>query len=109
MLQDQTRTCPFNLLAYLGAFGRIEGWFSFDAAVLFAAYQQITSADCPPGDTLEIGVHHGLSAIAIAALRGMNHSFVAVDLFEDLQAQNESRSGHGNREVFERSLRMFYP
>jgi len=98
----------FNLLDYLGAFGRIEGWFSFDAAVLFAAYQQVTSADCPPGDTLEIGVHHGLSAIAIAALRGTTHSFVAVDLFEGLQAQNESRSGDGNRKIFEQNLRTFY-
>lgn len=95
------------LQTYLGAFHSIEGWFSFDAALLFMAYTQVL--EVPRGDVLEIGVHHGLSSIAVAALRGPGRKFVGVDLFEELQNQNVSRSGYGNRAAFERNLREFYP
>jgi hypothetical protein len=92
---------------YLSAFHSIHGWFSFDAALLFMAYTQVL--DIPPGDVLEIGVHHGLSSIAVAALRGPSRQFFAIDLFDELQDQNVSRSGQGNRAIFEGNMREFYP
>jgi len=95
------------LLRYLEAFHSIEGWFQFDAALLFMAYNQLAAAHGVRGDTIEIGVHHGLSAIAVAALAARR--FYAVDLFEELQSQNVSRSGGGSRATFESNMRRFYP
>jgi hypothetical protein len=97
------------LQAYLSGFARIEGWFQYDAALMFMAYSQIMARCGVVGHTLEIGVHHGLSAIAIAALRGPDRLFYAIDLFEDSQGKNVSGSGGGNRTVFERNMREFYP
>jgi hypothetical protein len=76
------------------------GMFSFDAALLFASYNQLIATHGIRGPTLEIGVHHGASAIAIASLRGPGAAFVAIDLFEELQESNVSRSGRGDRAIF---------
>lgn len=97
------------LQAYLAAFNRIEGWFQFDAGLMFIAYNQFLAERGIAGDTLEIGVHHGLSAILVAALRGPGRRFYAVDLFEELQERNLSGSGQGDRLLFERNMRSFYP
>lgn len=96
------------LRAYLDAFDWLGGWFSFDAALLFMAYHQLLAADGDAGDVLEIGVHHGLSAIAVAALRGAGRRLIAVDLFEELQAHNGSHSGGGSRSVFLTHMRRFF-
>jgi hypothetical protein len=102
-------TVTDNFIAeYLRAFKSIEGWFSFDAALMFMAYNQLIADAGIAGDVLEIGVHHGLSAIGVASLRGPAGSFVAVDLFENLQAQNVSGSGSGNRQIFRRNMETFY-
>jgi hypothetical protein len=93
---------------YLQAFNSVEGWFSFDAALLFTAYNQLIAAHGIRGDVLEIGVYHGLSAIAVAALRGPGNFFYAVDLFEKMQDQNVSQSGIGNRQIYERNLQRFH-
>jgi hypothetical protein len=97
------------LQAYLAAFNSISGWFQFDAGLMFIAYNQFLAGRGIAGDTLEIGVHHGLSAILVAALRGPDRRFAAVDLFEELQERNLSGSGHGDRAVFERNMRRFHP
>jgi hypothetical protein len=99
---------PSFLLTYLDAFQRIEGWFSFDAALLFMAYNQLLASHGIASDVIEIGVHHGLSTIAIATLRGHGKHLYAIDLFEDLQTENVSRSGGGNRAVFERNMLEFF-
>ena len=96
------------LRSYLDAFDRIEGWFSPDAALLFMAYSEVLASAGVSGSVLEIGVHHGLSAIGIAATRGDGAEFVAVDLFDDLQAQNISASGSGSRRRFERNMAAFF-
>jgi hypothetical protein len=44
------------LQSYFEAFHRISGWFVFDAALMFIAYNQLIAADGVSGDTLEIGV-----------------------------------------------------
>jgi hypothetical protein len=96
------------LTRYLGAFRDIPGWFSPDACLIFMAYHQLLAAEGVLGDVLEIGVHHGLSAIGVAALRGDGRRFVAVDLFEELQSHNVSGSGLGNRAGFIRNMGRFY-
>jgi len=96
------------LLAYLDAFNRIEGWFQYDAGLMFMAYNQILARHKLCGDVLEIGVHHGLSTIAVASLRGPGGRLYAVDLFEDLQALNVSRSGAGDRTTFQQNMSAFY-
>jgi hypothetical protein len=101
---------PSFLQLYFEAFHTIHGWFTFDAALLFMAYNQFLAKQGVAGDVLEIGVHNGLSAIAVATLRGPSGKMYAVDLFEDLQAQNLSHSGVGsNRALFERNMRQFHP
>jgi SAM-dependent methyltransferase len=90
---------PFFSL-YRPLFESIEGMFSFEAALLMTAYAQIAAEVEERRDTLEIGVHHGLSAILVAALRGQGSKFVAIDLFDDMQDQNTSHSGSGSQQRF---------
>jgi hypothetical protein len=97
------------LQQYLEAFRSIEGWFTYDAALLFMAYNELIARQGITGDVLEIGVHHGLSAIATASLRGPGKRFYAVDLFEQMQEQNVSCSGAGNQAIFEQNMIRFYP
>ena len=73
---------PSFLQRYFDAFHRIQGWFVYDAALMFMAYNQLNAAHGIAGDALEIGVYHGLSAIAVAALRGPGRRMLATDLFE---------------------------
>lgn len=96
------------LQSYLAAFNSIQGYFTSDAALLFMAYNQLIKSENISGDVLEIGVHHGLSAIALAALRGERKQFVAVDLFDEMQDQNVSKSGAGSRQAFLRNMKKFY-
>jgi hypothetical protein len=96
------------LESYVAAFERIEGWFSRDAALMFMAYNEVAASQGIAGDVLEIGVHHGLSAIGLSAMRGDGARFVAVDLFEQFQQQNISASGQGSRRRFERNMAEFF-
>src|SRR6516165_7775401 len=86
----------------------IKGWFQFDAALLFWAYNQLIAAEGVTGHVLEIGVHHGRSAIATASLRGDGKLFHAIDLFDELQSQNQSGSGQGNRKAFLKNMQTFH-
>jgi hypothetical protein len=89
-------------------FSGIEGYVTFDAALLFFAYNQLVSSAGITGDTLEIGVHHGLSAVAVAAMSGESKQFFGVDLFDDLQVNNTSGSGKGNLAAFWRTMGLFF-
>jgi predicted O-methyltransferase YrrM len=99
---------PGFLQTYVDAFPSIQGFFTFDAALMFMAYNQLIRAEQIAGDVLEIGVHHGLSAIAIGALAAPGRRFVAVDLFDELQDHNESGSGAGNRAAFVQNMQRFF-
>jgi len=96
------------LQRYLQSFHRIEGWFDYDAALLFMKYNQLAFDSAALGNVLEIGVHHGLSTIAIAALRGPGKQLTAIDLFDDQQDKNVSSSGCGDRRRFDNNMREFY-
>lgn len=89
------------LESYFDAFDRIEGWFSVDAALLFMAYNEVIAEHGIAGDVLEIGVHHGLSAVALSAMRGDGAQLVAIDLFEQLQERN-------TRAHFVRNMTTFF-
>jgi hypothetical protein len=99
---------PAFLQTYVDAFPSIQGFFTFDAALMFMAYNQLSRSERIAGDVLEIGVHHGLSAIAIGALAAPGRRLVAVDLFDELQDHNESRSGAGNRAAFLQNMQRFF-
>src|SRR5437763_4755811 len=99
---------PSILQSYLNAFRRIEGWFVYDAALMFMAYNQLIAAAGISGDTLEIGVYYGLSAIAIAALRGDGRKMYAIDLFEQLGSSAAYGAGRSYRTVFEENMRSFF-
>jgi len=53
------------LQSYLDGFASIHVFFTFDAALTFIAYNQLIRSEGISGDVLEIGVHHGLSTIAV--------------------------------------------
>jgi len=100
---------PLSLTGYFAAMSTIDGWFQPDAALMFFAYNQLIAQQGVSGHVLEIGVHHGKSSIATAAMRGENSRFVAIDLFELLQSANISNSGSGNRRIFLENMRKFHP
>ena len=72
------------------------------------AYNQLIQSQGIWGDTLEIGVRHGLSSIAVASLRGAGRRFFAVDLFDESDSQNALPGGSGNRDAVVRNLKAFY-
>ena len=96
------------LQRYRASFRSIPGFFSFDAALLFIAYNQLIRERGISGNVLEIGVHHGLSTILIASLRGASKKCVAIDLFDQLQEQNTSGSGSGNQPTFLKNMANFH-
>lgn len=100
---------PSFLQKYLASFAEIDGWFQFDAALLFMAYSQLLRERGIAGGVLEIGVHHGLSSIAVASLRGPGACMYAVDLFENMQDRNISASGCGDKAIFLSNMARFYP
>lgn len=86
----------------------IEGWFSFEAAMLFAWIDDIQRSNDVRGHLFEIGVHHGKSAVLLAAMAGEGEHLGVCDLFET-QGDNLSGSGLGDREIFESNIRTLLP
>ena len=86
---------------------RIHGWFSPEAAMLFAWIDEIQKSNGLVGDVFEIGVHHGKTAAFLGAMLDPAREKLAVcDLFGE-QSRNVSGSGSGNRHVFERNLELY--
>jgi Methyltransferase domain len=98
-----------SLAHQLDCIARIPGWFSPDAAILFTAYNQLLRESDLAGDVLEIGVYHGKSAVLLASFPGKERSFVAIDLFEDLQSFDADGAGAvGMKEAFLQNLRAYH-
>jgi hypothetical protein len=95
------------LSRYLGAFDPIP-WFFPDACLMFLAYHQLVAEQGLAGDTLQIGVHHGLSAIAIGAMRGEGRRFVAIDDFDRVLPEHASPPGSGSRARLLETMGRFY-
>ena len=96
------------LQTYAATYNSIPGFFTMDAALMFLVYGQLATSQGIRGDVLEIGVHHGRSAIVVASIAAPGRKFVAVDLFDELQDRNLSGSGTGNRTEFSRNMSRFF-
>lgn len=84
---------------------RVHGWLSVEAAMLIAWIDEIQKSDGVAGDVFEIGVHHGKSALLLAALLRPGRETLGVcDLFAD-QSRNLSASGAGDRQIFEANMK----
>jgi hypothetical protein len=97
------------LQGYFERMPALPGWFLPDAALMFMAYHQLVSDRVVPGNTLEIGVFHGKSAIAVASLRGPAGTFTAIDVFDDLQSRDGSSRDVGIRGAFLANLGGSFP
>lgn len=85
----------------------IYGWFTLEAAMLFAWIDEIQKANGVVGDIFEIGVHHGKSAVLLGSMVQARREILGVcDIFSK-QTANVSRSGYGDREIFERNMSLF--
>jgi len=83
---------------------RIHGWFSPEAAMLFAWIDEIQKLNGIVGDVFEIGCHHGKSTVLIGAMVSARKERICVcDLFGD-QGANVSGSGQGDLEIFRRNM-----
>lgn len=78
----------------------ISGWFMPEAVRLFAWIDDIQKSLGVTGHLFEIGVHHGKSAVMLASMADEGESLRVCDLFGE-QGRNVSRSGGGDRAVFE--------
>jgi Methyltransferase domain len=97
------------LRRYFDRMNSLPGWFLPDAALMFMAYNQLVSDRAVPGNTLEIGVYHGKSAIAVASLRGDGGVFTAIDVFDDLQSRDGSSHDVGLKGVFLANMAASFP
>jgi hypothetical protein len=87
----------------------LPGWFLPDAALMFMAYHQLAADRVAPGNTLEIGVYHGKSSIAVASLRGEAGLFTAIDVFDDLQARDGSSHDVGLKSAYLANMAASFP
>jgi hypothetical protein len=98
-----------NLRTCLERLDPLQGWFFQDAAVLFAAYSQLVAEQGVRGNTLEIGVYHGKSAVAVASLRAESGTFTAIDVFDGLQARDGSSRDGGLKSAFLANMAASFP
>jgi Methyltransferase domain len=86
----------------------IGGWFTPEAAALFALLDDVQRSAGVTGDLFEIGAHHGKSAVVLCAMAQPSESVGVCDLFGQ-QALNLSASGSGERELLERNVTRVVP
>src|SRR5689334_12481645 len=83
----------------------VDGWFSFEAAMLIAILDEFQKENKIAGNIFEIGVHHGKSSIFFSNLLTESENLHICDLFGLLG--NASHSGDGNKEIFTRNMATF--
>ena len=96
-----------DLRAYARAFGSIHGAFTMDAALLFFAYATLNEDAGVSASVAEIGVHHGLSAIAVAATRGRG-GMIAIDAFGLTETPLASGGMTTDERIFRHNVARFY-
>ena len=84
--------------------GKIEGWFSNQAAYLIGSLDEIQQSLNIKGDIFEIGVHHGKSTVFFNHLINGSEKLNVCDIF-DSQDQNISNSGNGDLEIFLKNIK----
>ena len=82
---------------------RISGWFTREAAYLFALLNRAQNELDIQGDLFEIGTHYGRSARFLVEMLSPGETLGCCDLFAG-QDVNKSRSGFGDRQMFEQNL-----
>ena len=97
------------LQRYVERMESLPGWFLPDAALMFMAYNQLIAEQGLAGNTLEIGVYHGKSAVAVASLRGESGTFTAIDVFDDLQSRDGSSRDVGMKGAFLATMAASFP
>jgi hypothetical protein len=97
---------PDSTLDLMTKTRHIDGWFSLEAGMLFAWIDEIQKQNGVPGNIFEIGVHHGRSAVLLGSMLGAQETLGVCDLFGE-QSGNVSKSGSGDRDVFENNMKTF--
>lgn len=87
--------------------GELEGWVAPRQPLMVGLVDAIQRERGVTGDIVEIGVHHGLFTMLLAAVRRDGETVRAFDVFED-QAANIDASGSGSREIFESAIARWY-
>lgn len=85
----------------------VDGWVQGTTAVMSYALLRHQVAENYSGNVCEIGVHHGKYFIALCTALLADERGVAIDLFENAQEENVDKSGHGDRNVFDRQVARF--
>ncbi|GAB2784004.1 hypothetical protein GCM10027275_30120 [Rhabdobacter roseus] len=78
---------------------KIAGWFSEEAAMALALFDEVQKQNQYSGDIFEIGVHHGKSALFLHQFLSDTEDLRICDLF-NYQTQNISTSGKGDKVIF---------
>lgn len=99
---------PNEVRAVVRSCRHIDGWFLPDAAQLFGLVDDAQRRAGITGDLFEIGVHHGRSAVLLAHMAQGSERVKVCDVF-GAQDSNPSRSGLGDRAVFERNMASLAP
>ncbi|OED43077.1 hypothetical protein AB833_04655 [Chromatiales bacterium (ex Bugula neritina AB1)] len=103
--EEQGFMHPVDVKKFVKQSSSVQGWFSSEAAMLFAWVDQIQQSNQISGDCFEIGCHHGKSAMLLGGLVDPATEKLAVcDLF-GMQTDNVSRSGNGDLDTFERNMK----
>ena len=94
-----------KLTKYLKNQDQIEGWFQPGAAQIFALINHVQQAAGVKGCLFEIGVHQGRSTV----LLGMMTNFMEAETLSvcdvfDVQEQNVTQSGRGNKDILINNL-----
>jgi hypothetical protein len=87
---------------------QIEGWVGDRQPDLIEAIDKAQRELDVRGDIVEIGVHHGLFMLLLAAVRREDEKVLAFDIF-DRQELNVDHSGSGVQALVEGNIARFYP
>ncbi len=106
--EDKTEMKPEKAKEIVSKSKKIEGWFSTDAAMLFALIDEAQKQYKIEGDVFEIGSHHGKSTVFLGAMiENREENLIVCDLFNDQQL-NFSRSGMGDLAILKQNLSKFF-
>jgi Methyltransferase domain len=96
MVHDQAMKKP-EVVEYLNATSKVEGWFFPIDAYAIAMIDEIQRRENIGGNLFEVGAHHGKTAMFLARTATIEETVGVCDIFED----------HGGREVFLENIRRF--
>ena len=93
---------------YLCYLDRIDGWMYQTTGLAMMELLWLQEFAGLFGNIAEIGIHHGLSALALIAAARDSETMFAIDLF-DRQDLNIDNSGEGNLAIFQQHLGYLFP